>query len=301
MRQRLFAAAAAFMLLTAAAPMGAYAATPKAEDEALILKKKKKEAAQKKAAEEKRKAAEVKKREELKKQAAAKKEAEARKRLAAKKELEKLKAADLAERRKARLKAEADLRKRRAERLAARRDCGSAFQCMFSNRRTTRSTGFATSSAFSRQTTKKVVAFNEGKYAPGTLIVRTPERALYYVLGDGEAIRYSVGVGKEGFQWSGSSRIVSKREWPEWRPPQQMIEREAAKGHILPAVMEGGPQNPLGARAMYIGGTLFRVHGTNNAASIGGAVSSGCIRMMNADVIDLYDRVKIGARIYVYQ
>ena len=148
---------------------------------------------------------------------------------------------------------------------------------------------------------RKQVAWNETKYAPGTLIVKTPERALYYVLGDGEAMRYSIGVGREGFQWGGSSKIVSKQEWPSWTPPQTMIEREAAKGHIIPPFMKGGPGNPLGARAMYIGGTIYRVHGTNAEASIGGAVSSGCIRMMNADVIDLYNRVKIGSPIYVYQ
>jgi hypothetical protein len=128
-----------------------------------------------------------------------------------------------------------------------------------------------------------------------------PERALYLVMGDGKARRYKVGVGREGFQWSGNSRIVNKAEWPTWRPPQVMIDREAAKGHFLPTEMEGGPENPLGARALYIGGTMFRIHGTNNAASIGGAVSSGCIRMMNTDVIDLYDRVKVGAKVYVYQ
>ncbi|MBL8905284.1 MAG: L,D-transpeptidase [Rhizobiales bacterium] len=158
----------------------------------------------------------------------------------------------------------------------------------------------ASLSGLDRQT-RSTVAWKEAKYAPGTIIVKTPERALYYVLPDGKALRYDVGVGKEGFQWSGNSKIVMKKEWPSWRPPQQMIEREAAKGHIIPEFMEGGPDNPLGARAMYIGGTLFRIHGTNNAASIGGAVSSGCIRMMNADVIDLYDRVKVGSRVYVYQ
>ena len=133
------------------------------------------------------------------------------------------------------------------------------------------------------------------------MIVKTLERALYFVSAKGEAIRYSVGVGREGMQWSGNSTIVAKQEWPSWTPPQVMIEREALKGHIIPPFMEGGPGNPLGARAMYIGGRLYRVHGTNNEASIGGAVSSGCIRMMNADVIDLYDRVKVGAKIYVYQ
>jgi len=108
-------------------------------------------------------------------------------------------------------------------------------------------------------------------------------------------------VGREGFQWSGNSTIVSKAEWPTWRPPQEMIQREAAKGHMLPPEMAGGPENPLGARAMYIGGKIYRIHGTNSPGSIGTAASSGCIRMMNADVIELYGKVKIGARVYVYQ
>ena len=152
-----------------------------------------------------------------------------------------------------------------------------------------------------RVTAREVKWDEAGKYKPGSIIVNTPERRLYLVLGDGKARRYKVGVGREGFQWSGNSRIVAKQEWPEWRPPQQMIEREAAKGHMLPDMVEGGPGNPLGARAMYIGGTIYRIHGTNNASSIGGAVSSGCIRMMNADVVDLYELVKIGAPVYVYQ
>ena len=131
--------------------------------------------------------------------------------------------------------------------------------------------------------------------------MKTPERALYFVTGKGEAVKYAVGVGREGFQWSGTSRIVAKAEWPDWTPPQVMIEREAKKGHIIPPHMDGGPGNPLGARAMYLGGRMFRIHGTNNEASIGGAVSSGCIRMMNADVIDLYERTKVGAKVWVYQ
>jgi lipoprotein-anchoring transpeptidase ErfK/SrfK len=134
------------------------------------------------------------------------------------------------------------------------------------------------------RTTRTTVDWANGKYAPGSIIVKTPERALYYVLPDGQAFRYDVGVGKEGFQWSGNSKIIMKKEWPSWTPPQQMIEREAAKGHYIPDFMEGGPDNPL-----------------DNAASIGGAVSSGCIRMMNTDVIDLYDRVKVGSRVYVFQ
>jgi lipoprotein-anchoring transpeptidase ErfK/SrfK len=290
MRQRIIAAVAALILVFAMAPAATYAATQQGQDEALLLKKKKREAAQK-AAEERRKAAE------------AKKKAEEKKRAAAKKALEKKKASNLEERRRARLKAESELRKRRAERIASRRECGNFLNCVFRSQTTTtrRSSGFGFGSGLSSRSTKRVVAWNDSKYKPGTLIVRTPERALYYVTGDGEAIRYSVGVGREGFQWSGSSRIAGKREWPDWRPPDEMRRREAEKGNILPEVMEGGPGNPLGARALYIGGTLFRVHGTNNAASIGGAVSSGCIRMMNSDVIDLYNRVKVGSRIYVYQ
>lgn len=180
--------------------------------------------------------------------------------------------------------------------MSARRDCGSFFECLFNSKRTARSSFGA-----SDRTTRSTVAFEDAKYQPGSIIVRTPERALYYVLPDGKALRYKVGVGKEGFQWSGNSKIGMKKEWPDWRPPARMIAREAAKGNKIPAYMEGGPNNPLGARAMYISGTLYRIHGTNNAASIGGAVSSGCIRMMNSDVIDLYERVAVGSPVYVYQ
>lgn len=149
--------------------------------------------------------------------------------------------------------------------------------------------------------TARNVSWDETQYPPGSIIIRTPERMLYLVLETGKARRYRVGVGREGFQWSGTSRIAAKREWPEWRPPAEMIKREAEKGNIIPEYMEGGPKNPLGARALYLGGTLYRIHGTNNAASIGGARSSGCIRMMNADVVDLYERVNVGARVFVYQ
>jgi lipoprotein-anchoring transpeptidase ErfK/SrfK len=198
------------------------------------------------------------------------------------------------------------LKQQRMARYNARTRYGQArcfgfFDCLRKKNRTyQRRVTSASVGGIDRQT-RSTVPWKEAKFAPGTIIVRTPERALYYVLPEGKAYRYDVGVGKEGFQWSGNSKIVMKKEWPSWRPPQQMIEREAAKGHYIPDFMEGGPDNPLGARAMYIGGTLFRIHGTNNAASIGGAVSSGCIRMMNADVIDLYDRVKVGSRVYVYQ
>jgi lipoprotein-anchoring transpeptidase ErfK/SrfK len=192
-------------------------------------------------------------------------------------------------------------------RLVTRRDCKGFLQCLFGSRKARVVQGqpvqYASLSGagLSGKQTRREVDWNEAKYPVGSLIVKTPERALYYISGKGEAIRYSIGVGKEGMQWSGQSRIDRKAEWPSWTPPAEMIKREAAKGHILPPFMEGGPGNPLGARALYIGGKIYRVHGTNNEASIGGAVSSGCIRMMNADVIDLYDRVKVGARIYVYQ
>jgi lipoprotein-anchoring transpeptidase ErfK/SrfK len=200
------------------------------------------------------------------------------------------------------------VKRQRDSQLVARSDCKGFMQCLFGSRKvriTTRATPVQYASlggaGLSGKTSHKIVDWNETKYPVGSLIIRTPERALYFVSAKGEAIRYSVGVGKEGMQWSGASRIERKAEWPSWTPPAEMIKREAAKGHIIPPFMEGGPGNPLGARALYIGGKIYRVHGTNNEASIGGAVSSGCIRMMNADVIDLYDRVKVGAKIYVYQ
>ena len=189
------------------------------------------------------------------------------------------------------------------KKLAGRRACGSFLHCLFGTKRNSsvRRASLGGSGLSDYSTADEIDWSAGSKYAPGSIIVRTPERALYLVTGNGRAIRYSVGVGREGFQWSGTSRIVDKQEWPTWRPPQVMIEREAAKGHFLPEEMAGGPENPLGARAMYIGGTMFRIHGTNNADSIGGAVSSGCIRMMNTDVTDLYERVRVGARVYVYQ
>ena len=192
--------------------------------------------------------------------------------------------------------------------LVVRRDCKGFMQCLFGSRKVRvtsndRPVQYASlaSAGLSGRKSRQNVDWSESRYPVGSIIIRTPERALYLVTGNGEAIRYAVGVGKEGMQWSGQNRISRKTEWPSWTPPAEMIRREAAKGRDLPPFMEGGPGNPLGARAMYIGGTIYRVHGTNNEASIGGAVSSGCIRMMNADVIDLYDRVKIGAKIYVYQ
>jgi lipoprotein-anchoring transpeptidase ErfK/SrfK len=189
---------------------------------------------------------------------------------------------------------------------ARKRECGSFAECLFGKRRTGTRTerssfGRFQSASLSQRMTRRSVDWDETKYPVGSIVVNTPERALYYISGEGEAIRYRVGVGREGFQWSGNARITGKKEWPSWTPPQTMIEREAAKGIEIPEFMEGGPGNPLGARALYIGGTIYRVHGTNNESSIGGAVSSGCIRMMNADVIDLYKRVNVGSRIYVYQ
>ncbi|MGA0561669.1 L,D-transpeptidase [Ancylobacter sp. VNQ12] len=129
----------------------------------------------------------------------------------------------------------------------------------------------------------------------GTIIVDTGARYLYLVQGDGTALRYGIGVGREGFAWSGSERVTDMREWPDWRPPPEMVERRPD----LPNVMPGGPDNPLGARALYLGKTLYRIHGSNEPESIGQAVSSGCIRMRNQDVIDLYDRVKVGTLVRV--
>jgi lipoprotein-anchoring transpeptidase ErfK/SrfK len=144
----------------------------------------------------------------------------------------------------------------------------------------------------------ETVAFNRD-LPIGSIVVKTGERRLYFVLGGGKALQYPVGVGREGFTWSGRNRVSRKAEWPDWRPPPRMIEREARKGRDLPEMMEGGPDNPLGARALYIGSTEFRIHGTTQPWSIGRAVSSGCIRMLNEHVIDLYDRVKIGASVVV--
>ena len=134
---------------------------------------------------------------------------------------------------------------------------------------------------------------------PGTIVIDTNNRFLYLVLADGQARRYGVGVGKPGFEWAGVHKVTRKAEWPNWTPPAEMISREAAKGHYLPARMDGGPENPLGARAMYLGSTLYRIHGTNQPWTIGKAMSSGCIRMRNEDVTDLYARVPVGTRVIV--
>lgn len=139
----------------------------------------------------------------------------------------------------------------------------------------------------------------DGDQRPGTIIVDTIERRLYLVMEGGKARRYAVGVGKPGFEWAGSHKVTRKAEWPSWTPPKEMIARERKKGRVLPAFMPGGTENPMGARALYLGSTIYRIHGTNQAWSIGKAVSSGCIRMRNQDVMDLYDRVPVGARVQV--
>ncbi|MGV8832805.1 MAG: L,D-transpeptidase [Devosia sp.] len=141
---------------------------------------------------------------------------------------------------------------------------------------------------------KQIVDYKTN-YKPGTIVIETSERRLYLVLDDGKAMKYGVGVGRDGFTWSGTHRITRKAEWPGWTPPPQMRQRVPD----LPAYMPGGPDNPLGARALYIGSTLYRVHGTSEPRSIGLAVSSGCIRLTNDDVADLYDRVDVGAQIVV--
>lgn len=141
---------------------------------------------------------------------------------------------------------------------------------------------------------REVVMYS-GSYAPGTVVVNTSERRLYLVLQGGRALRYGIGVGRDGFRWSGVHRITAKREWPSWTPPKQMLRRRPD----LPRHMEGGIENPLGARAMYLGSTLYRIHGSNEPETIGQAVSSGCFRMTNEDVADLYDRVRVGTTVVV--
>jgi lipoprotein-anchoring transpeptidase ErfK/SrfK len=135
----------------------------------------------------------------------------------------------------------------------------------------------------------------DGKEPAGTIIINTPERLLYLVEGNGRALRYGIGVGRPGFTWAGVHSVTNKREWPDWTPPDDMLKRRPD----LPRHMEGGPENPLGARAMYLGSTLYRIHGSNEPWTIGTAVSSGCIRMRNEDVIDLYEKVKVGAKVVV--
>ncbi|WP_025033782.1 L,D-transpeptidase [Bradyrhizobium sp. DOA9] len=141
---------------------------------------------------------------------------------------------------------------------------------------------------------KQIVDYG-GKESPGTIVVDTPNKFLYLVEGNGRAMRYGIGVGRPGFTWSGVKSITAKREWPAWTPPAEMLARRPD----LPRHMEGGPENPLGARAMYLGSTLYRIHGSNEPWTIGTNVSSGCIRMRNEDVIDLYGRVNVGTKVVV--
>ena len=146
--------------------------------------------------------------------------------------------------------------------------------------------------AFQRQ-----AVFYRTNEPPGTIIVDTAERYLYLVQGNNRAIRYGIGVGREGFQWQGLLKITRKAEWPDWTPPPEMIQRQP----YLPRFMAGGPGNPMGARALYLGATIYRIHGTNQPHTIGSAVSSGCFRLVNDDVADLYERVPVGTKVVVRQ
>ena len=141
---------------------------------------------------------------------------------------------------------------------------------------------------------RREVAF-DGPEQPGTIVIDTPSKFLYLVQPGGRAMRYAIGVGRPGFTWAGSHKITAKKEWPDWVPPDEMLQRQPD----LPRFMPGGVENPLGARALYLGSTLYRIHGTNEAWTIGQNVSSGCIRMRNPDVIDLYERVKVGTKVVV--
>jgi lipoprotein-anchoring transpeptidase ErfK/SrfK len=141
---------------------------------------------------------------------------------------------------------------------------------------------------------RQVVEYRTNE-APGTIVIDTPNTYLYLVLGNGRAMRYGIGVGRDGFTWSGVQTISKKAEWPDWTPPPEMIERQP----YLPRFMAGGPGNPLGARAMYLGGSVYRIHGTNDPSTIGHRVSSGCIRLTNEDVTDLYSRVNVGTKVVV--
>jgi lipoprotein-anchoring transpeptidase ErfK/SrfK len=144
---------------------------------------------------------------------------------------------------------------------------------------------------------RKQMVYYRSTEAPGTIIISTAERHLYLIQGNGRALRYGIGVGRDGFQWQGLLNISRKAEWPDWTPPPEMIARQP----YLPRFMAGGPGNPLGARAMYLGTTVYRIHGTNRPDTIGTAVSSGCFRLVNADVADLYERVPVGTKVIVRQ
>lgn len=144
---------------------------------------------------------------------------------------------------------------------------------------------------------QRTVVYFRTTEAPGTIIIATQERYLYVVQGGGRALRYGIGVGREGFQWQGLLKITRKAEWPDWTPPPEMIARQP----YLPRFMAGGPGNPMGAAALYLGTTVYRIHGTNQPQTIGSAVSSGCFRLVNADVTDLYNRIPVGTKVIVRQ
>jgi lipoprotein-anchoring transpeptidase ErfK/SrfK len=144
---------------------------------------------------------------------------------------------------------------------------------------------------------QRTVVFYRTTEPPGTIVINTNERFLYVIMGNGHALRYGIGVGRDGFQWQGLLKISNKKEWPDWTPPPEMIQRQP----YLPRFMAGGPGNPLGARALYLGNTVYRIHGTNQPQTIGTAVSSGCFRLTNPDVTDLYDRIPVGTKVVVQQ
>jgi lipoprotein-anchoring transpeptidase ErfK/SrfK len=144
---------------------------------------------------------------------------------------------------------------------------------------------------------QRQAVYYRSQHPPGTIVVETSERHLYLIESETRAIRYGIGVGRDGYTWAGLLKIARKAEWPDWVPPPEMIARQP----YLPRFMAGGPGNPLGARAMYLGGTVYRIHGTNAPETIGHAVSSGCFRLVNDDVVDLYDRVNVGTRVIVHQ
>jgi lipoprotein-anchoring transpeptidase ErfK/SrfK len=141
---------------------------------------------------------------------------------------------------------------------------------------------------------RQLVSYNS-KEPAGTILIDTANTYLYLLLGNGQAVRYGIGVGRDGFRWGGTHRITAKKEWPDWTPPSQMLARRPD----LPRHMKGGVENPLGARAMYLGSTLYRIHGSNEPETIGQAVSSGCFRMTNEDVVDLYERVRVGTTVII--
>ena len=159
------------------------------------------------------------------------------------------------------------------------------------------STGMSSLFGFSSSPIPRTTVSYPGNHRAGTIVINTRERRLYLMLGDGQALQYGIGVGRDGFTWSGATRVSAKREWPDWSPPGQMLRRRPD----LPRHMPGGPENPLGARALYLGTTIYRIHGTNQPQTIGSAVSSGCFRLINPDVIDLYERTPVGTKVIVRQ